>query len=100
MLKTFVVTGAIVGATLPGLVATLLALMQAAKFTEFDKASPESYGKLAAFANTLLWLLIEHLVGYLILVGALTWYWTFFVANPKAESKKSFDTQRAKRLKK
>lgn len=100
MLKTFVTSAAVVGAAVPGLIATLLGLMQAAKFTEFDKANPEPYAKLVAFANTLLWLLIEHWVGYLILVAGLATYWTLFVAEPKRESKISFDRQRNERLKK
>src|SRR5262245_19987474 len=99
MLQLWIRSSLKVGASLPGLVAFFMGLIEASEKGGFDKAEPGLHGKLIYLLNLTLWLLLEHLTAYILLSLLLGAIWAVIVAEPKRSARDSFQKERRKRMK-
>jgi hypothetical protein len=81
---------------LPGIAAALFALREAANRAGFEKQFPASHEKLVSYVNYLVYILIEHIIGYVIFCALAAFIWTLIVMEPKTTSKRNFDKRRLK----
>ena len=82
------------GASLPGAATALFALLEAADKTGFKEKYAQSHLKLVSFLNYLIYILIEHWLGYALLCAVVALIWTYIVGEPKSLSKSKFETRR------
>lgn len=99
MLAIFLKAFGTIFAALPGAVAVVYGLIQAAEKTNFQKTHPEHFKKLSNFNNDLIWLLVEYWIAHIIWSATLALIWTLLVAEPKAASKRQFEGKRGNRRK-
>jgi hypothetical protein len=69
-------------------------LIQGSEHTGFDKKFPNDYQKLLNLYNTLVHLLVEYFIWYIILSGVMGFIWALIVAEPRASSKSRYAEQR------
>lgn len=94
MLHTFVVTTAKLCAILPAIFASVWALFQASQATEFPKRYPSTQQKLSQLLDNLIYIVVEHWLGYIIICSGAGFLWTLVVAEPKKAAKVRYDNRR------
>jgi len=85
---------------LPGVIATIYGLQQAAMTSGLDKSRPDLYAKLSSLNNGLLEFLLEEWIGYIIFCVLLGFIWTLIVGEPKKRAKRKYSETLSKRLRK
>ena len=98
MFKAFVVSTLKIIAVLPGSIAVLYGLLQAAEHTGFNHEKPATYEKLIKLINSLLEVLIDYWLGYIIFSALVGFLWALIVAEPKLASKRAFEKRRKEKL--
>ncbi|WP_152565766.1 hypothetical protein [Devosia riboflavina] len=84
----------------PASVAFLFGLHEGAKATGFHLEHPQKFTQFSKFANAFFALLVQHWLLWLIVSALIAIWWTAMVSQPKADSKRTFDSRRASPAKK
>lgn len=100
MLKTFLRAWGTTVLALPALCTLLFGMHQAGEATGLSKQSPDAAERLRLAVNTLLTLLVEYWLWWIMLAAMLAGMWVWLGEAPVEKSKKQFQTERQRRLKK
>jgi hypothetical protein len=98
VIKNVIISSIKIFLALPGSIAALGGLRKIAEETGFDKSSPDNYAELLQWINTLLYILTEHWIAWILLSIFGGMIWAFLVVEPKAAALKEFKQARKKRI--
>lgn len=100
MLKSFLRAWVTAMVALPSLCALLYGMHQAGEATGLSKQSPDAAERLRWAVNTLITLLVEYWLWWIMLAAMLAGLWVLLGEVPVEKSRKQFQTERQRRLKK
>lgn len=82
--------------SIPAALGTVFTVREAANKVGFDKVFPATNEKLVSALNSLIYVLVEYCLGYVLLCLLAAYIWALIVSEPKSQSKRRLEQRRQK----